>query len=213
MNLDKKTSPTIGTYIGKRAKPDAPRTIVCFGTPRGGTSMVAGAIAGLGIFMGPDLPSNVEDPMFNPDVDKGLSFDAFKARLPQVIDERNAAHQVWGWKYPRAARYLEDALPKLRNPHLVLVYRDPVPATIRSKPENDRETYRELRRRLRMEMDNLLLAQKTKCPALMVSYERACTNPEGFIAQLADFLQVTPPEDLGPLLAFMEPGSYKQPVF
>lgn len=210
---DKKTSPALSTGLGKRSAPDAPRTVVCFGTPRGGTSMVAGAIAGLGVFMGPDLPTNVEDPMFNPDVDKALSMEQFTARLPGVIAERNSAHRIWGWKYPRANRYVEEILPMLRNPHLVLVYRDPVPATIRSKPEDDRAAFRELRRRLRMEMDNLQIAQRARCPTLMVSYERASKQPEAFIGQLASFLQLTPPDDLGPLLAFMEPGSYKPPVF
>lgn len=175
--------------------------------------MVAGTIAGLGVFMGSDLPANVEDPMFNPDVDKGLSIEDFKARLPQVIEDRNKAHKIWGWKYPRANRYVEEILPKLRNPHLVVVYRDPVPATIRLKPEDDRTTFRELRRRLRMELDNLQIAQRANCPTLMVSYERASKSPETFIYQLADFLQLTPPENLDPLLAFMEPGSYKKPVF
>ena len=199
--------------MNRQRSADAARTIICLGTPRGGTSMVAGTMAGLGIFMGHDLPTNVEDPMFNPDVDKSLTFEAFTARLPRIIEERNAAHQVWGWKYPRATRYLEDILPLVRNPHLVLVYRDPVPATVRSQPEDDRSAYRELRRRLRMEMGNLQLAQKAKCPTLMVSYERACSFPETFIAELAAFMQVSPPQDLGPLLAFMEPGSYKRPVF
>lgn len=209
----KKTSPSLSTGLRIRAAAEAPRTVVCFGTPRGGTSMVAGTIAGLGVFMGPDLPKNIEDPMFNPDVDKALSMEDFKARLPDVIAQRNNAHRVWGWKYPRANRYVEEILPQLRNPHLVLVYRDPVPATARAKPEDDRAVFRELRRRLRMEMDNLQIAQRAKCPTLMVSYERASRNPEEFIAQLAEFLQLTPPDDLGPLLAFMEPGSYKPPVF
>ncbi len=175
--------------------------------------MVAGAIVGLGVFMGNDLLANVEDPLFNPDIDKSLTMDAFNARLPEVIAARNDAYMLWGWKYPRAARYLEGIMPLLRNPHLVLVYRDPVPATLRARPENDRAAFHELRRRLRMELENLKLAQSAGCPALMVSYERAARNPVEFIQQLGDFLQIKPPEDLASLLAFMEPGSYKKPVF
>jgi len=210
---EKKTAPCLSLFGRKRPDREAPRTVVCMGTPRGGTSMVAGAIKGLGVFMGDGLKPNVEDPLFNPDVDRELSFEAFKARLPQVIAARNDAHRVWGWKYPRANRYLEGILPLLRNPQLVIVHRDPVPATIRGKPGGDIAALKELRRRLRMELDNLKLAQEAKCPALMVSYERAAKSPEDFVTRLADFLQVEPPADLSPLLAFMEPGSYKQPVF
>lgn len=190
---DRKTAASIQLYDSKRPDHDSPRTVVCLGTPRGGTSMVAGAIAGMGVFMGDNLLSNVEDPLFNPDIDKSLPMDAFKARLPEVIAARNNAHTLWGWKYPRAARYLEEIIPLLRNPHLVLVHRDPVPATLRARPRHDRATFHELRRRLRMELENLNLSQSAGCPALMVSYERASRNPEGFIGQLADFLQVGPP--------------------
>lgn len=211
--VTKKTSPALGVFESRRNSAAEPRTVVCFGTPRGGTSMVAGAIGGLGVFMGHNLLQNIEDPMFNPDVDKTLSFEDFKTRLPAVVRERDDAYRIWGWKYPRANRYLEDILPKLRNPHLVVVYRDPVPATIRLQPEDDRAALREIRRRLRMELDNLQIAQRARCPTLMVSYERASRTPAAFIAQLAEFLQMTPPDDLEPLLAFMEPGSYKPPVF
>lgn len=208
-----KTAPCLSLFTEMRPDLQAPRTVICMGTPRGGTSMVAGAIGGLGVFMGDNLKANIEDPLFNPDVDRDLSFKAFKARLPEVIAARDRDHRVWGWKYPRANRYLEEILPLIRNPHLVIVHRDPVPATLRVNPEGNGAALTEIRRRLRMELNNLAIVQRAECPALMVSYERASRRSEDFVMRLADFLQVTPPADLTPLLEFMEPGSYKQPVF
>ncbi len=45
--------------------PNGPRTIVCFGVPRGGTSMIGGAVLGLGVPMGQGLKNNIEDPDFD----------------------------------------------------------------------------------------------------------------------------------------------------
>jgi len=38
---EKKTAPCLSLFGRKRPEPTAPRTVICMGTPRGGTSMVA----------------------------------------------------------------------------------------------------------------------------------------------------------------------------
>jgi hypothetical protein len=208
-----KNLPAMNLFASKRPLPEEPRTVVCFGTPRGGTSMVAGTIVGLGVFMGHNLLQNIEDPMFNPDTDKALSWEAFKTRLPSVIDERNNSHQIWGWKFPLAHAYLDEIVTKLRNPHFVIVHRDPVPATLRSNLNDDQLALQEMLTRTQWTVNNLKFSDRVKAPTLMVSYERATKNPEGLIMQLADFLQLPLPSDISPILAFMEPGSYKKPIF
>ncbi len=210
--LDKKTATCLTVYESLISKEDEPRTFICMGTPRGGTSMVAGVMAACGIFMGNDLPQNIEDPEFNRDAHRNISAEAFRNRLPAVIQSRNREHSVWGWKYPRAGSYLEDIISNIRNPHLIIVFRDPVPATMRAEPEDDTAALKDLRNRLRLELSNLRLARSFKKPALMVSYERSIRNPHGFITQLTGFLNVPPPENLDPVLEFMEPGRYKKPL-
>lgn len=209
----KRTDPAFPLFLEKRCGADDPKTVVCFGTPRGGTSMIAGAIAGLGVFMGHDLPVNVEDPMFNPDVDKSIEFEAFCERLPSVIAERNENFKNWGWKFPVAIRYLERIFPLLRNPHFVIVKRDPVPAVLRHNPQDNAGKINETRRRLRLELDNINIAAKLAPPTLVVSYERAANKPEEFIENLAQFLNAEVPENLEPILNFMKPGEYKKPIF
>jgi len=208
-----KSLPALSLFASKRPLRDEPRTVICFGTPRGGTSMVAGTIVGLGVFMGENLLQNIEDPMFNQDTDKMLSRDAFKARLPSVIAERNNAHKIWGWKFPLAHAYLDEIISEIRNPHFVIVLRDPVPATLRANLDEDQLALQEMLRRTRWTIKNLELANRIQAPTLMVSYERASKNPEGLILQLADFMQLAVPDDISPLLEFMEPGSYKKPIF
>ena len=69
------------------------RTVACLGSPRGGTSMVAGAMVGLGVPTGSDLPVNIEDPDFNPDQHDG-DLQSFVRGLPGVIAARNAEHAL-----------------------------------------------------------------------------------------------------------------------
>lgn len=209
----KRTDSAFPLFLEKRCGVNEPKTVICFGTPRGGTSMVAGAIAGLGVFMGHDLPVNVEDPYFNPDVDKSLDFESFCARLPLIISDRNEKFQNWGWKFPVAIRYLEKIFPLLRNPHFVIVKRDPVPAVLRQNPTDNVGKINETRRRLRLELDNINLAAKLAAPTLVVSYERASHKPEEFLNVLSNFLQVDIPEDIKSIIEFMKPGEYKKPQF
>lgn len=187
-----------------------PRTVVCLGTPRGGTSMVAGAIVGLGVPMGRDLTANVEDPDFNANR-LGKPLTDFVRDLPAVIAARNADHAVWGWKFPRAGSYLGEIAGKLRQPMLVVVMRDPVPAVLRDLNRGSMSAMEAVQQRVRMGTRNVNLVETLQVPALMVSYERAITYPTDFLTELAGFLKCDLPTDLTPILDFMKPGAYKLP--
>lgn len=187
-----------------------PRTVVCFGTARGGTSMVAGAILGLGVPMGQDLKRNLEDPVFNND-GKQDAMPEFFDQAHRVIAARNAAHTIWGWKFPSAARYLRPLIPALRTPHLVAVYRDPVPAALRTRQSPD--TAPEfVTGRLRAQIRNTAMIEALGVPCLMVSYEKAVAHPLVFIEELAAFLNLPVPAHVDEIAAFMAPGSYKDPA-
>lgn len=194
----------------REAEASDPRTVVCFGTARGGTSMVAGAILGLGVPMGPALGRNLEDPAFNFDA-QGVADDAFLEAARGVVRQRNAAHQVWGWKFPNAARYLKGLAPHLRAPHLVCVFRDPVPAAVRrAKTPEDTPSF--IAGRLRAQGRNASLIEELRLPCLMVSYEKASEQPAVFIEELARFLNLPIPAHLDEIVAFMARGAYKDPA-
>lgn len=193
----------------------ARRTIVCLGTPRGGTSMVAGAIAGLGVFMGEDLPVNIEDTQFNPDL-AGGDGPEFIAQVKHAIAQRSATHTIWGWKYPRAGRYIERVCDLIPNPHFVVVFRDPLPSALRGARRPGltpkaiaAASHKTIQSRLRIEMENLSLVYRLEKPTLMVSFEKAQTEPETFLEELAQFVGLPVPQDVSPILRFMEPGTYK----
>lgn len=191
------------------------KTIVCFGTARGGTSMVAGAIHLLGIPMGKNLPVNIEDPSFVPENEKSQDPKTIE-NIKKTIAKRNQKYDQWGWKHPNAQQYLKLVHQDIRNPYYISVYRDPIPAVIRvssrnnnknSPPEDLWKIGDKRLQEMRLNTD-FLLGQKR--PALLVSYEKAIQSPVDFINELARFLGTVPPVDLSEMLDFMRGGSYKK---
>lgn len=192
------------------APPSGPRTVVCVGTARGGTSMVAGAILGLGVPMGEGLAGNLEDPEFNLDRHDGSTAE-FLDDARKVILARNAAHSIWGWKFPHAVRYLDRLIDDLRAPYLVCVFRDPIPLALRSRKTDDLAA-NFVTDRLRMQVRNSEMIEHLGVPCLMVSYEKASAHPLVFVEELADFLNLPIPSNVDEIVAFMAPGSYKDPA-
>lgn len=171
--------------------------------------MIAGAILGLGVPMGEGLRQNLEDPAFNMDWHKGTAPE-FTAHARRIIAERNAAHEIWGWKFPNAARYLDRVVDDLRAPHLVCVYRDPIPMVLRARAPSEKAAGL-VAARLRAQVRNTTLVEALGVPCLMVSYEKAATHPLVFIEELASFLNLPIPPHVNEIVDFMAPGSYKDP--
>jgi hypothetical protein len=165
------------------------KTIVVFGTERGGTSPIAGIVRGLGVYMGDNLEGNNEDPLF---MHKPVS------RLKEVIRLRNSSHAVWGWKFPKAAQQLPLYLKSLRNPHLIIVSRDPVAIALGNQRWNGPEMAKNFRFALNeaavYNMQNIGLALAANVPTLLVSYEKFRGNFEDTIDMVASFLDIIKPE-------------------
>jgi hypothetical protein len=161
--------------------------------------MVAGVARRCGLWIGENLLGNLEDPAF-------VSGDL--PRLEATVVARNSSMKVWGWKYPRAASYLPQLLPKLRNPRIVMVWRDLV-ATVARRVARGEPLEQALLSASRQQTRNLRLAVTKPCPILHVSYEKAVLSPKPFVEILAEFIGGKPPLDMNELYAFMEPGSYK----
>jgi hypothetical protein len=183
------------------------RTYAIFGTRRGGTSMVAGVARALGLDLGEvGRRKNNEDPRFqNRPLDK----------MREAIETRNGEHDVWGWKFPAAGNYIPELSNSLRNPYLLVVYRDPVAAALsqarRDRKFNRRSTRLALHESAANNAVNTGLALATDRPCLLVSNERAVAEPEGLIDDVAAFLGQEPPTGTlrEAILAYVRPGQYK----
>ncbi len=188
------------------SEPTPQRTYVTFGVERGGTSLVAGVLRALGLYLG-DIPEgNNEDKAFH---NKPL------AAMKATIARRNQEYDVWGWKYPTASSYLPVLSKSIRNAFFIVVYRDVV-ATALSRAQWDGEF---IRRNGRMSLHetnamvnaNTGFALATRRPVLLISNEKAAQYTSNLIDELAAFLYADKPDDelRAKIIAYTEPGRYK----
>ena len=170
------------------------KTFVLFGNPRGGTTMIANVVRSMGVFLGNDLPINLEDNGFNWDILARQEPEPSRAdkitSIKKVIKDRNAQYDVWGWKYPRADVYFKGISPALVNPMLICVFRDVVASTWRGVVRRRQEPLNLMRRALDLQSSNLRLIEESKLPTLLVSYEKAIADPLQLVTSLNRFMSL-----------------------
>lgn len=221
-------------FVANPPTPGAQKTVVVLGAFRGGTSLVARVLKALGVFMGAEFAhpdreyDTVEDAEFQrllhrrdlltraEIVPSDFRADEI-ASLRELIAERNARHDLWGWKYPGSVVWcLHAGIERyLRNPHFVTVFRDPL-AVFQHELDKDRAGASGPRRRdgRSFEWTGLQYRRliehvaRSGAPHLLISYERATAGAESTRGKLVDalieFLQPAlrdPPRDAA-LLAF-----------
>lgn len=198
---------TTSMVLNPAEQPEPQRTYVMFGTRRGGTSMTAGVLRALGLDLGDvGRRKNNEDPNFQ---------SGGPTRMRAAIEKRNAEQDVWGWKFPAAATYLPAVFRSIRNPFLVVVYRDPVAAALSQARLDGRHNRRSARISLHEGNANTNMntgfVLATDRPCLLISNEKALHDPSPLIDELADFLHAPRPGDelRAQILDYMAPGQYK----
>lgn len=178
------------------------RTYIVFGDMRGGTTMTAGVMRALGIFMGEDVDANnQESGQFN-----GTSVEEMR----KAIRKNNEAHNVWGWKYPHAADYLDQLWPDLRNPHLICVFRDAVSNARGLNRWHPIGQMQAVQKTLMRQQQNLNMISLRLCPSILVSYEKAERHKTEFLDELAKYLGYAPNHSAFDYEGFMRAESYKK---
>lgn len=197
------------------------RTYIIVGNGRGGTSMVAGVIAALGVPITAHKASvNHEDG----DIVRaaqgrdaaGRKLNTTRAQdigvVRSIIAERNASFDLWGWKDPSADLYIKDVIDDLRSPHFIFVHRD-IAAVATShlalQPESD--PLGAIAGPLgRLNRYWQILAELRR-PTLMVSYERGRMKPDILAAELAAFIGTEVDDKAAELISrFVSPtGGYR----
>jgi hypothetical protein len=180
---------------------EGPRTYIVMGVMRGGTTMVAGVMRALGLFMGAAV---------NEDNQECAEFaDRPVSEMIETVARNNAAHAVWGWKYPNAADYVDRLWPHLRNPHLVCVFRDSVANGQGLNRWHPMGRIQAVQEGLLRQQKNLNLIALRNCPSILVSYEKAERDKALFVAELAGQLGLSPDAARFDFEGFMAAGAYK----
>ena len=181
------------------AAPAAP--LVIFGAPRGGTSMVAGALRLLGADLGDRLgDGNNEDldlleargPVRAFIEDDEAACAAAAERIRDWLKDRRAAAPVHGWKDPHAALYLPHIMADLPAPRLIAVFRDPAACAERVSLLTGADRPAVLRETLRLYAAAADVIEDDRAASAMVSYEKALVRPKRFLKALAEFAGLSP---------------------
>lgn len=165
--------------IGNAGSVAGHRTLVVAGLPRGGTTMVAECLTILGLPMGVPPPPqyNFEDREFMPLLHMEEPGPVDLPALRSLIQSRNEAHPVWGFKLPMAINSLPVLEQELHNPHFVLVFRDVLAAASREAISVGMDAMQAMRRGLVLQARMINFAETSSAPCALLSYEKALQFP------------------------------------
>lgn len=171
-------------------KNELEKTFVVVGVARGGTSIVAGALYHLGVFMG-----NAQAPVYE-DLRLSLAYEKqSKEKFEAVTTDYNTNHNVWAWKRPSTLNDLPKLAKKLRNPHFIFVFRDFLSVANRNVISMKHGVRGGLSTALKDYTKIIKFIEKSEYPAFFVSSEKAVKYKEDFVEALCEFCQLQPTQE------------------
>ncbi|UYM18540.1 sulfotransferase family protein [Endozoicomonas euniceicola] len=157
-----------------------PRTIVVVGVARGGTSIVSGAMAHLGVFMG-----KAREPVYE-DVALSLAMESGdNEKFCEIARAYDEMHQVWAWKRPSVINHLDDIKDKLRNPYFIFVFRDVFSIANRNSISMGLGIIDGMEKALNEYKKVLEFIRKHDPSGMIVSSEKIVNNKSAFLKELA----------------------------
>jgi len=165
------------------------RTVAVFGPGRGGTSLVAGCLRGLGVCMG--VAPHPYKHEWSPIVRRAKS----KVDLVEThrnIQRMNASHRWWGWKFPSDVFHIEEVTALLRNPGFIIVSRDLTEIALSSLARQDVPFEISLQETA---IVSHFIADRIgfwPWPILLVPFAEALREPDTLVEILCAFLQISP---------------------
>jgi hypothetical protein len=176
------------TILGEAKKTKRP--IVVVGAVRGGTSMIAGALAKLGVFMGDcAFPTVYEDKRLSEVFEKN-DIDCAKS----IINEYTSKFEKWGWKRPSSIDYLDIVEKTMDSPSYVFIFKDVLSIAQRNSISMHSEVFYGMQTALNQYGNALKFLRENNLHVLLVSYEKAVAYPENIVEALISFYSLSPTE-------------------
>ncbi len=167
------------------------KTVIVIGTGRGGTSIVAGVLNSLGVFMG-DLACA---PVFE---DRKLAdaYESKNAKLAMdIIYDYNTRFSIWGFKRPNSLFYLPKLIKYTRNPVFIIIFKDILSIGNRESISMQTGLLDNMHVALKNYQNILSFIDKYQPKSMLVSAEKILENKVFFIEQVCDFLALQVTQD------------------
>lgn len=179
-----------GVAIAGAPSDSKSKAIVVVGTARGGTSMVAGSMQHLGVFMG----DRAAPPVFE-DLRLSTCFEQKDlAGAQAVAAEYSRRHASWGWKRPWSIDHLDDVHRVLDAPRYIFIFKDVMSIAQRNAISMLTDLLPGMERSLQQYGKTLAFLRNRPAHAMLVSYEKAMADPAHFVKELAAFCGIEPGE-------------------
>lgn len=214
------------------------KTVLILGLARSGTSVVTGVLRLLGVDVGARDYADKSNPYgsFEDRDFRRLHREIFERarsgatywdpptreailslqgqlgpRIEALVGEKQKGKALWGWKENRGILTIDLFLPYLSNPHLVVIFRNPL-ATARSVVRHT-ERHENLDLLGALHLGNIyhealghLLTRYREVPQILIEYEDFVRQPREQARNLAQFLGVQPTdEELDEIFRFIIP--------
>ena len=190
------------SIIGESTKTKRP--IVVIGTARGGTSMIAGTLAKLGVFMGDRAVSPVYEDVRLSEAFEKKDFNLVKS----IMDEYSSKYEKWGWKRPSSIDYLDVVEKTMDSPSYVFIFKDILSIAQRNSISMLSEILPSMQNALRQYENVLKFLKKGKYHAMLVSYDKAVSYPEDLVTSLISFYKLSPNQNqIAEGISFIKPNS------
>jgi hypothetical protein len=163
--------------------PPAACTIVVLGASRGGTSVCAGILGHLGLFMGESGEAPMYEDLFLNRAVRDSDETAFLGRLSQY----NQQHAVWGYKGTILNRDLSRYHGMFRNPRYLVVFRDVLAIAMRASASAGHPVDAVMARQLNEYARIVEFLRHENPAALLVSFEKLQRDPRPIIDAIANF--------------------------
>ena len=191
-------NPQYFAFNENRSLLDEPRTVICTGMGRSGTSAVMSLLDFLGLWVGDNARVRTRE---NKALKRALQEDLSAAEA--MIAEYNAQFPVWAFKAPSLRRELREVTRLFRNPLLIVPHRDVVGILGRimaseGKPIAIEDLYRSIIGQRRM----LEQLQSIDVPQLHLAFPLLTSSQDIAARAIADFVGL--PMPAGDLHAHMQ---------
>ncbi|WP_419655294.1 uncharacterized protein Dvar_43730 [Desulfosarcina variabilis str. Montpellier] len=174
--------------IGEQQEETDEKTIVVVGLARSGTSIIAGALSHLGVFMGNRaMPPVFEDMNLSSAIENN-DHDSVR----QVIDTYNSSYPMWGYKRPASLQSLSFLHTYFRNPYYIVIFRDIFSIANRNRISIQADVLNDMSVSLRMYETIIEFLKREEPRALLAAFDKALNNKEALIQQLISFCGLPP---------------------